>query len=66
MPSSGGSPQPRDGTRVSCVSCIGRQVLTTSATWEVLPHFMGRENVAFKTRETTAALQLIESRKSEA
>ena len=26
MPSSRGSSQPRDGTRVSCVSCIGRQV----------------------------------------
>ena len=25
--SSGGSSQPRDGTHVSCVSCIGRQVL---------------------------------------
>ena len=24
----------RDQTRVSCVSCIGRQILTTSATWE--------------------------------
>ena len=37
--SSRGSSRPRDGTHVSCVSCIGRQIfffffLTTSATWE--------------------------------
>ena len=29
-----GSPQPRDQARVSCISCIGRQVLYHSATWE--------------------------------
>ena len=29
-----GSPQPIDQTHVSCVSWIGRWVLTTSATWE--------------------------------
>ena len=29
-----GSPQPRDQTRVSCFSCIGRQILYHSATWE--------------------------------
>ena len=45
---------------------LAGRFFSTSATWEVLPHFMGRENVAFNTRETTAALQLIESRKSEA
>ena len=28
------SSQPRDWTRISCVSCIGRQFFTTSATWE--------------------------------
>ena len=29
-----GSSQPRDPTCISCVSCIGRQVLHHSATWE--------------------------------
>ena len=33
-PSSRGSPQPRDRTSISCVSCIGRGLFTTSATWE--------------------------------
>ena len=36
MRSSGGSSQPRDGTCVSCVSCVGRGVFTTSSTWEAL------------------------------
>ena len=35
MPSSRGSPRPRDQSRVSWVSCTGRWVLSTSATWEV-------------------------------
>ena len=35
MPSSRGSSQPRDGTRVSYVSCISRQIIT-NATWETL------------------------------
>ena len=34
MPSSRGSSRPRDGTRISYVSCIGWQIFTTSATWE--------------------------------
>ena len=34
MPSSMGSSQPRDRTHVSSASCIGRQVLSTGATWE--------------------------------
>ena len=34
MPSSGGSSRPRDGTRVSYVSCIGKRVLYHHATWE--------------------------------
>ena len=29
-----GSPQPRDGTHVSCISCSGRQILCHWATWE--------------------------------
>ena len=27
---------PRDGTRVSCISCIGRQILYWCTTWEAL------------------------------
>ena len=33
-PSSRGSSSPRNQTRVSYVSCTGRRVFTTSATWE--------------------------------
>ena len=29
-----GSPQPREGTHVSCISCSGRQILYHWATWE--------------------------------
>ena len=36
MPSSRGSSRPRDGTRVSCHSCIAGGLFTTSATWEAL------------------------------
>ena len=35
-PSSRGSSRPTDWTHASYVSCIGRQVLTTGATWEAL------------------------------
>ena len=31
------SSQPRDQTRVSYVSCIGRPLFTTAATWEAMP-----------------------------
>ena len=31
-----GSFQPRDQIQVCCISCIGRQILYCSATWEVL------------------------------
>ena len=34
MHSSRGSSQPRDGTHVSYLPCIGRQALYHSATWE--------------------------------
>ena len=30
---------PRDETRVSCISCIGRQILHHCATWEVINKF---------------------------
>ena len=33
MPSSRGSPQPRDRPHVSYVSCIGRGLFTSRATW---------------------------------
>ena len=32
--SSRGSSQPREQTRLFCISCIGRLILTTSTTWE--------------------------------
>ena len=41
MPSFRGSPQPRDGTRVSCISCIGRRALSTKATQEIQQIFLG-------------------------
>ena len=31
-----GSSRPRDGTRISCISCVGRQILFHSATWASL------------------------------
>ena len=34
MPFSRGSPQPRDQTRISYVSCISRGFFTTSTIWE--------------------------------
>ena len=34
MPPSKGSSWPRDGTRVSCISCIGRWVLYYCGNWE--------------------------------
>ena len=34
MPSSRGSSQPKDRTRASCISSMGRQVLYHRATWE--------------------------------
>ena len=34
IPFSRESSQPRDGTHISCVSCIGRQILYHCATWE--------------------------------
>ena len=36
IPFSRGSSWPRDRTRISCLSCIGRQILYCSATWEGL------------------------------
>ena len=41
MPYVRGSSPPRDQTRISYVSCIGRWFFTTSATWEAL-HGIGR------------------------
>ena len=34
IPYSRGSPQPKDRTRISCVSCIGRWTLYHCAIWE--------------------------------
>ena len=44
IPSSRGSSQPRDQTRISYVSCIGRWVFTTSAIWEAQT---GNNNMKF-------------------
>ena len=45
--SSRGSSPPRDRTWVSYISCIGRQVFTTSATWEASLYQTGRLEVIF-------------------
>ena len=47
MPFSRVSYQPRDWTHVSSASCIGRQVLTTSTTWEAdnALSYIGKETV---------------------
>ena len=36
--SSKGSSQPKDQTRISCVSCFGRWILYRVATWEALEY----------------------------
>ena len=46
--SSRGSSQPRDQTCISCVSCIGRQVLYHRGTWESLLAEQGSAKRAFK------------------
>ena len=43
MPSSRGSSRIRDRTYISYVSCIGRQIFTTSAAWEALGRSWSRE-----------------------
>ena len=40
IPFSRGSSQPKDQTRVSCISCIGRQILYHWATWKSLLLFV--------------------------
>ena len=44
MPSSRGSFSPRDRTHVSYISCIGRWVLYSSATWEALLGYIPTQN----------------------
>ena len=46
--SSRGSSRPRDQTCISCVSCIGRQVLYHRGTWESLLPEQGSAKRAFK------------------
>ena len=48
VPSSRGSSWPRDWTHVFYVSCIGRQVLPTSTTWESPVWVMGNVNIKTK------------------
>ena len=47
--SSRGSSRPRDGTRVSHVSCIGRRILIHCATREVQVHHCSMSNHTFLT-----------------
>ena len=53
--SSRGSSRPRDRTRVSCVSCIGRQVPYHSTTWEAhrTMRFPGMGLMTHRTRGST-------------
>ena len=43
--SSSGSSWPRDPTRISCMSCIGRQVLYRWATWEAPSQLCGSSTI---------------------
>ena len=43
--SSRGSSRPRDRTRASCVSCIGRQILYHRATWEAPFQVLSSSNI---------------------
>lgn len=50
-----GSPRPSNQTRVSWISCIGRQIFTTSATWEVLGNYIilsARTHASYKCGHT--------------
>ena len=49
-PPSRGYSQPRDRTGVSCISCIGRWVFITSATWEAQRRPLGNYNCS-KTKQ---------------
>ena len=57
MPSPRGSSRPRDQTRVSCVSCIGRQILYHCTTGEhsflAMPH--GMQDISSPIRDWTQA-----------
>ena len=44
--SSRGSSPPRDGTLVSCISCIGRKILYPCGTWEALLGRRGLSQIA--------------------
>ena len=51
MLSSRGSSQPRDQTHASCISCIGRWVFITSATWEAQRRPLGNYNCSKKKKK---------------
>ena len=53
MPSSWGSPQPRDWTRVSCFSCIGNWILYHWDTWEALSNYIP---ITFKKKKKTTVM----------
>ena len=47
VPSSRGSSQPRDGTDISYVSCIGGRFFTTSTTWEPIDNMKVKKQECF-------------------
>ena len=51
MPSSRGSSWPKDQTCISYISCTGRWLLTTSATWETLPPSKTDLNLPYKLKQ---------------
>ena len=55
--SSRGSSPPRDQTHLSCIFCIGRQILYNWATWEA-HHLWIKANLKQKTKQTKEKPQL--------
>ena len=51
IPSSRGSSQPRDRTRISCVSYIGRQIVYHHTTWEETPEIF-TDRILWETNNT--------------
>ena len=44
IPPSKGSSQPKDGTRISYISCIGSGFFTSSVTWEAHDHKVAQKS----------------------
>ena len=58
MPSSRGSSRPRDGTQVSCSSCIAGGFFNTRATWETLLGKLGASLVAQMVKNLPALWEI--------